>query len=297
MPDLRTQASNATPLEQLQRWMLTATTHPAGLGEGLRTASALFADQGVELRTLIAVPAGVDPHQRLAIYANGYWLRLIDCLHADHPALARLFGAELFAFFARAYLSSSPSGSPSLHALGARFPLFLRASQRARAAQRQRLPLELAWIERALADASRAHGLEQTKVDAGIDASALAHGWPCVVHVPATTRVTMVSHTVESLRGWLSGGDVVPAPAASREFVVVRRHRFRVGIEPLTDWQFFALRHAMRRPRPLIDCARAAARRTGRAAGELCALLALWLPTAQASSMVLLQAPVEPPGR
>lgn len=139
-------APSETALGEVQRWMLMATTHPAGLKEGLRTAHA---KQGLDIHTLLATPVGIDPHARLAIYANGYWLRLIECLQSDYPALSRLLGPELFAFFARAYLSKHPSRSPTLHALGARFPHFLRTSQRSRPGQqRQRFPLELAWIER-----------------------------------------------------------------------------------------------------------------------------------------------------
>ncbi|MCC3256506.1 DNA-binding domain-containing protein [Xanthomonas campestris] len=282
-------APGETALGEVQRWMLMATTHPAGLREGLSDAHAR---QGLDIHTLLATPAGVDPHARLAIYANGYWLRLIECLQSDYPALSRLLGPELFAFFARAYLSKHPSRSPTLHALGARFPHFLRTSQRSRPGQqRQRFPLELAWIERALSEASRAQGLEDVEMDTSIDASTLALGWPCTVHVPATTKLAIVSHTPESFRGWLSGARPSVSPVVDQTFLAVRRHRFRVGIEPLIDWQFFALRHAARRPRMLIDCAQAAARRTGRSAGELHALLALWLPTAQASSMVVLTSP------
>lgn len=278
---------NATPLGEVQRWMLTATTYPTGLREGLRAAHA---GQGLDIHALIATPAGIDPHARLAIYANGYWLRLIECLQAEYPALSRLFGQELFAFFARAYLSQHPSSSPTLHALGARFPHFLRGSQRPRQGQqRQRFPLELAWIERALSEASRAPGLEEADTDAQMDAAALAIGLPCVVCLPATTRLTIVSHTPERFRSWLSGSSSNQSPPVDRVFLAVRRHRYRVGIEPLTDWQFFALRQAVCRPRTLVECAEAAARRTGRAVGELHALLALWLPTAQASSLVVLR--------
>lgn len=289
MLDSSTGALGETPLGDVQRWMLTATTHPAGLREGLRAAHA---SQGLDIHTLVASPVGVDPHARLAIYASGYWLRLIECLQAEYPALSRLLGPELFAFFARAYLSEHPSRSPTLHALGARFPHFLRSSQRARLGQhRQRFPLELAWVERALSEASRAQGLEDVEMETSIDASTLALGWPCTVHVPATTKLAIASHTSGSFRSWLSGASTSESPIPGQTFLAVRRHRYRVGIEPLADWQFFALRHAVGRPGTLLSCAQAAARRTGRAAGELQALLALWLPTAQASSMALLASP------
>lgn len=66
------------------------------------------------------------------------------------------------------------------------------------------------------------------------------------------------------------------------------RKRFHVSWEGLSDWQFFALRHAARKPQPLQDCARAAARRTGKPLTEVLALLAFWLPAAQSGSLIVL---------
>ncbi|NIF71322.1 DUF2063 domain-containing protein [Burkholderia sp. Ap-962] len=141
--------------------MQAATTHPGGLGAGLAQARALH---GAGIERVIATAAGVDPRARLAVYADGYWMRLIACLEAEFPALLRLLGPSLFRFFARAYLARHPSRSPTLHTLGAEFPAFLLRSQRRMAngprPAMQSFALALATLERAIAESGRAAGLE-----------------------------------------------------------------------------------------------------------------------------------------
>ncbi|MBN3728729.1 DUF2063 domain-containing protein, partial [Burkholderia sp. Ac-20379] len=174
--------------------MQMATTHPGGLDAGLVQAAQ---HEGAGIAAVIATPAGVDPHARLAVYADGYWLRLIGCLEAEYPALLRLLGPTLFRFFARAYLHRHPSRSPTLHALGAAFPAFLLGSQRrtgggaARPAA-QTFPLDLARLERAIAESGRAAGLENAPHGVAatpMDVLPLLTGAACTIALPATTRL------------------------------------------------------------------------------------------------------------
>ncbi|MDR6679610.1 DNA-binding domain-containing protein [Pseudomonas oryzihabitans] len=277
-------------LGAIQRWMQLATTHPAGLAAGLELARQ---GEGVDIGAVIATPAGIDPHRRLAVYADGYWLRLIGCLEAEFSALLRLLGPSLFQFFARAYLSVQPSRSPTLHRLGAGFPAFLLRSQRQAKVATQRpatqtFALALATLERAIAESGRAYGVEGKSV-VPVDAfSLLAAGNAYRIALPATTRLIALRHPVDSLRVWLRGQGGNAPPVARRDYAAIRRHQFRVSLESLADWQFFALRHLARRPASLADCARAAARRTGLPESELVARLAFWLPGAQFGSLVIL---------
>ncbi|WP_414447602.1 putative DNA-binding domain-containing protein [Burkholderia sp. 22PA0099] len=284
---------DAMSMAAIQRWMQMATTHPGGLDAGLAQAAQ---HEGADIVAVIAVPGGVDPLARLAVYADGYWLRLIGCLEAEYPALLRLLGPTLFRFFARAYLHRHPSRSPTLHALGAAFPAFLLGSQRragggvARPVS-QSFPLDLARLERAIAESGRAAGIDNPVRGAGaatMDVLPLLTGASCTVALPATTRLLTLRHAADGIRPWLRGQRPDEPPARQANHVAIRRHRFRVSMEPLADWQFFALRRVARRPGTLAECARAAARRTGLSESELHARLALWLPTAQAASLVML---------
>ncbi|WP_322051525.1 DNA-binding domain-containing protein [Paraburkholderia bannensis] len=287
---------NELTLARVQHWMQAATTHPAGLDAGLALADERH---GLDIAAVIDTPAGVDANARLAIYADGYWARLIDCLESEFPALLRMLGSQLFRFFARAYLSQHPSRSPSLHTLGAQFAAFLLHSQRrpangARKPPTQSFALDLARLERAIAESGRAAGRERQLDKTSATAAAADATWlltllasdACTLSLPDTTRLLALRHAAECLRPWLRGQESEETAEFERDYVAIRRHEYRVSMERLTDWQFFALRHAALRPSTLGACARAASRRTRRPEGAVLGQLALWLPAAQQSGLV-----------
>ncbi len=63
--------------------------------------------------------------ERLQIYNQQYWLRLISCLEEDFPGMRMLLGVDRFQALATAYLQSHPSTSFSLNELGHKLPEFL----------------------------------------------------------------------------------------------------------------------------------------------------------------------------
>jgi hypothetical protein len=66
--------------------------------------------------------------ERLDVYRNMYFLRLLEVLREDYPRLAQLLGGEPFADLARAYLSVHPSVHPSVRHVGAALVDFLASS-------------------------------------------------------------------------------------------------------------------------------------------------------------------------
>jgi hypothetical protein len=67
--------------------------------------------------------------ERLGVYANAYYARLIECLGESYPALKLAFGDALFDGFAFDYLQRCPSRSYTLGRLGERFPHYLEESR------------------------------------------------------------------------------------------------------------------------------------------------------------------------
>jgi hypothetical protein len=63
--------------------------------------------------------------ERLEIYARAYYARLLECMRAEFPMLAKAMGEELFDEFAVDYLRRHPSRSYTLCELGAKFAQFL----------------------------------------------------------------------------------------------------------------------------------------------------------------------------
>ena len=65
----------------------------------------------------------------LGVYQRSYFLRLLQCLEEQFPALCHALGKELFAGFAREYLQQKPPASHTLHDLGRRFPIWLEETR------------------------------------------------------------------------------------------------------------------------------------------------------------------------
>jgi Putative DNA-binding domain len=64
-------------------------------------------------------------HERLRLYAQQYWWRLLDSLHDDFPATERVVGSKRFKTLSVRYLTKFPSRRYSLIFLGERFPAFI----------------------------------------------------------------------------------------------------------------------------------------------------------------------------
>ena len=67
----------------------------------------------------------LEARERINIYAEMYFARLVDVLRSDFPRVAALLGCERFHEVVSQYLARYPSTHPSLRYLGRFFPEFL----------------------------------------------------------------------------------------------------------------------------------------------------------------------------
>ncbi len=118
-------------LSTLQRWMQAVIQHPGGVGVGVNDALAQGAiSVGADRLPEVIVPSTKQTSaQRLQIYADAYFARLLEVLANEFPALKQSVGDELFAGFALGYLHAHPSTTYTLGNLGARFPEYLAATR------------------------------------------------------------------------------------------------------------------------------------------------------------------------
>jgi hypothetical protein len=84
--------------------------------------------------------------ERLEIYHQQYWLRVLGSLAEDFPGLGAVLGRTRFDGLARAYLAECPSRSFTLRNLGSRLPAWLEAHP-AWTAPRTGLALDTARLE------------------------------------------------------------------------------------------------------------------------------------------------------
>lgn len=75
---------------------------------------------------LIRPGKNLTSFQRLEVYNQQYWYRLLDCLEDDFPGLRALLGQRRFARLAREYIVSHPSKTFSLRDLGQELVSFLQ---------------------------------------------------------------------------------------------------------------------------------------------------------------------------
>jgi hypothetical protein len=277
-------------LAQLQSWLGLVATAPAGLGAGLRLARERHGE-GLPVR----VPAGVHPGERLAIYARGYLDRLLSCLRTDYPALRALLGASIFDAFALDYLRAHPPRHFSLFALGAGFAEHLERTcpppdvvpHERRALLR--LPVDLARVERARLEATRAPGCERAAnrehVAAGFDLLLSEQLHICVT---PCLRVVMLEHDVRPFLAAIDRGEVAAVPEPREMSLAVSRVNYRITWTEVCAWQRDAL-SSSRKPRPLLALARELGQAVGQEPGAMLAELLVWLPVAAELGMLSLE--------
>ena len=123
--------SQVPRLDQIQRWLQAVIMHPEGVSAGIDSPEA---------RSEIDVPADkveqvVDPSrnrtsvERLEVYANAYYARLLECLRDEFPALLHAVGEEVFDELGFAYLQAYPSTSYTLSRLSRNFAQFLEETR------------------------------------------------------------------------------------------------------------------------------------------------------------------------
>ncbi len=114
-------------LSTIQRWFQSVISHPGGTEAGVDTeeAQTLIALKKSELENVIRRSKNLTAEQRLAIYANAYYARLLECLRESFPVLTKTLSPEVFNDFAFDYLQRYPSKTYTLNRLGDHFPAFL----------------------------------------------------------------------------------------------------------------------------------------------------------------------------
>ncbi|MDP6944708.1 MAG: DNA-binding domain-containing protein [Myxococcota bacterium] len=121
-------------LPELQAWFMRAVT--AGVE--------------VEAEAHLGGPPRFPAHEGLAVYANAYVARLVECLAESFPVVARVLGEEAFGALAADYLRACPPSSPNLSNLGAGFSRHLDATRPVDAEGWGECLVSLARYERAI---------------------------------------------------------------------------------------------------------------------------------------------------
>ncbi len=112
------------------RWIIT---EPRGVTQALcePKRSGRFKEPKPRCLTLVYKDNRLNQTNRLDVYAEAYFARLLEVLSQDYQVLERtmgiLLGKHAFSVLIADYLSRFPSQSPNIAELGRRLPVYLRS--------------------------------------------------------------------------------------------------------------------------------------------------------------------------
>ena len=123
-----------TELGLIQHWMQSVIMHPEGVEAGIDSPGARSViDVAIDqVENVICRSSAQTSIERLHVYANAYFARLLEVLASEFPALVNALGDELFEDFAFGYLQQFPSPSYTLSDLSAKFPEYLALTRPSR---------------------------------------------------------------------------------------------------------------------------------------------------------------------
>lgn len=270
------------PLSLLQHWMKAIVTERGGLDEKLRAAAR---QHGLCAEDVVAETRGLSARERLGVYTGGYVLRLLECMRADFPVLRGFVGDPIFDAFAKAYVITRPPGSPSLYELGADFPSFLEETKPngegldAGLSDMLDLPGELARIERARAEVTRARGTEDDPAASEPLSPFAVFGEALTLQATPCLRLLELKFPLVDFLRSSDGGERPAPPAPRASFAALGRANYRLHMAELTPWQYAFLK-TCEHPTLLYEAVRRAAFESGKESSQVLAEVAVWLPVA-----------------
>jgi len=269
-------ADGVADLGAFQRWFHGQVIRPTLRGCAPATEPLAQAAREVAVEDAVLPSASLSAAERMAIYAEMYWLRTREALAEDYPSVHALLGDAEFDRFVREYLTRFPSTSFTLDHTGSSVPeLFDQSASFAGAA----LLGDVARLERAVnlafhaepADALAPVAISQVPVEQ----------WPELgFRLAPSVSLLALDYPANAIVSAVH--DEQPLPALEREpgWVLVWRRDFVVWRQALTRAQFAVL-EALGRGRTMGEAVSAAEEVWTGAAdeleGELFGWFAEWL--------------------
>jgi hypothetical protein len=113
-------------LKNTQEWFASIITRPINIQNEMMRISPSGKPMEIEALEHILPSPTLKPHQRIELYNQQYWWRLLNTLHEIFPFLTRLFGYTDFnAKIAFPYMVKYPSNHWSLNEIGSRLPQWI----------------------------------------------------------------------------------------------------------------------------------------------------------------------------
>ncbi|MCA9075134.1 MAG: putative DNA-binding domain-containing protein [Planctomycetaceae bacterium] len=246
-------------LDRLQRWMQSVITHPEGVSAGIEseTAREQFDIDVDEIETVISRSKALNSIERLHVYGNAYYARLIECMAGEFPATQTALGEEAFGGFVMGYLQVSPSTSYTLGDLGRKFPDYLAESRPPREIQGPDWAdflIELATLELAYSEVFDGPGEEQMELLRADDLLAISPDkWgDSRLRTAASLRLLRFQFPVQEYAAAVRQGNEAIVPQPYDTWLAINRRDYIVRRRPLPELAFVILEQ-LQQGAPLTD--------------------------------------------
>lgn len=235
-------------LDQIQRWMQTVISWPTGVEAGIASeeAQSKIPLESSELEKVITASSQLTSLERMGIYANAYYARLLECLSEEFPALVCAMGKTAFGAFSMEFLQKYPPTSYTLSELGAHFPQFLRETKPASEDDEFNWTdflIEIAVLERIYSEIFDGPGIERvTPLTAEALNSIEPEAWPevCLQMAPCF-RLLQFQFPVHEYISSARQGNSPPIPEQQITYLAITRRNFIVRRESISQSEYFLL--------------------------------------------------------
>lgn len=244
------------PLNVVQRWMQSVIMHPDGVEAGLASDAAHehldVAPEDVE--QVIHRSQAQTSIERLSIYANAYYSRLLECLGEEFPVLKKTLDEETFNAFAFDYLQRYPSQSYTLGKLGESFARYLTETRPAADRPNGDSPdepppdwpdflIDMATLEWTFSLVFDGPGIEGQTLLTSEQLQAIdAEKWPGArLELVPCLKLLALKFPVNAFYTAVRRGEEPEIPAPAPTWVAVTRRDYIVRRHDLTERQFVLL--------------------------------------------------------
>jgi hypothetical protein len=235
------------PLENVQRWMQAVITHPAGVDASLAAAATQshLEIPPDEVEQVIEPSRRQSSIERLSVYANAYFTRLIECLQVEFPTFRQTIGDDTFAEFAINYLRHYPSQSYTLNRLGDNFVRYLNETKptSSDSANWPEFLIDLARLEQTISEVFDGPGIETKPPLRSEDLLAIGTDlWPQARLTTAPClRLLSLRFPVNDYYTAMKASNDAAIPQMENSWLAITRRDYIVRRYPLSHAQFTLL--------------------------------------------------------
>lgn len=269
-------SDNATQLESIQRWFHASITHPGGSREGVESdlarQSLPVTDQ--QLEDILLPSNALQAIERLSIYADMYFERLIEIMAEEFPSVRHLIGPQIFADAVKVYITHHPSTHYDLARLGREFPQFLFDEGGGLGIPNRKFAAALATVERTMEVVFDEQQLEPLTIDE-LQAIPAEHWDRVRLKTISALRLLKLPYAVNEYISAVRDKRSINVPDAGSSFIVIYRVAYRVWRMDLEELQFTLLSE-LQNGRTLGEALGLCAERCGESAVALAESLHEW---------------------